>query len=195
MTWWIATGVPSARSCPRRCAAGVFRNGCSGDNGLAFNPTRRSFTGKLVDYLVDLGVKPITGRPDRPTTQGKNERFHQTLQKWLNARAPARTIAALQSLVDDFDPYLNHKRAHQALGGKTPAEAWAATEPCKTAFRSASRTPLVRRRRREQAAPQPRTGIPPSATALVGTSPTRVSTPAPARVAVCDDWSSPIGIT
>ncbi len=104
-------------------------NGCCGDNGLAFNPTRRGFTGKLVDYLVDLGVKPITGKPDRPTTQGKNERFQQTLQKWLNARPPARTIAALQSLVEEFDRYNNHERAHQALGGKTPAEAWVATEP------------------------------------------------------------------
>jgi hypothetical protein len=99
------------------------------DNGLAFNPTRRGFTGKLVDYLVDLGVKPITGKPDRPTTQGKNERFHQTLQKWLNARPPARTIAALQRLVDEFDAYYNTERAHQALDGRTPAETWAATEP------------------------------------------------------------------
>lgn len=97
------------------------------DNGLAFNPTRRGFTGKLVDYLLDLGVKPITGKPDRPTTQGKNERLHQTLQKWLNARPPAKTIEALQALVDEFDLYYNNKRAHQALDGKTPAEAWAAT--------------------------------------------------------------------
>lgn len=29
------------------------------DNGLAFSPTRRGFTGKLVDYLLDLGVRPI----------------------------------------------------------------------------------------------------------------------------------------
>jgi transposase InsO family protein len=99
------------------------------DNGLAFNPTRRGFTGKLVDYLVDLGVKPITGKPDRPTTQGKNERFHQTLQKWLNARPPARTIAALQRLVDEFDAYDNTERAHQGLDARTPAEAWAATAP------------------------------------------------------------------
>jgi putative transposase len=99
------------------------------DNGLAFNPTRRGFTGKLVDYLIDLGVKPITGKPDHPTTQGKNERFHQTLQKWLNARPSAKTIAALQSLVDEFDRYYNHERPHQGIGGKTPAEAWAATEP------------------------------------------------------------------
>lgn len=97
------------------------------DNGLAFNPTRRGFTGKLVDYLLDLGVKPITGKPDRPTTQGKNERFHQTLQKWLNARPPAKTILALQAVVEEFDQYYNHERAHQALDGKTPAEAWAAT--------------------------------------------------------------------
>ncbi|MGH3975020.1 MAG: DDE-type integrase/transposase/recombinase [Pseudonocardiaceae bacterium] len=55
------------------------------DNGLAFNPTQRGFTGKLVDYLLDQSVKPITGKPNRPTTQGKNERFHQTLQKWLQA--------------------------------------------------------------------------------------------------------------
>ncbi len=99
------------------------------DNGLAFNPTRRGFTGKLVDYLIGLGVKPITGKPDRPTTQGKNERFHRTLQQWLNARPPATTIAALQALVDEFDQYYNHERAHQALDGLTPAEAWAATPP------------------------------------------------------------------
>lgn len=73
------------------------------DNGLAFNPTRRGFTGRLVDYLLDLGVKPITGKPDRPTTQGKNERFHQTLQKWLNTRPPVGTISALQALVGEFD--------------------------------------------------------------------------------------------
>ncbi|MDQ1292882.1 MAG: putative transposase [Actinomycetota bacterium] len=99
------------------------------DNGLAFNPTRRGFTGKLVDYLLDLGVKPITGKPDHPTTQGKNERFHQTLPKWLNARPPARSIAGLQRLVDEFDAYYNAERAHQALEGRTPTEAWAATEP------------------------------------------------------------------
>jgi putative transposase len=99
------------------------------DNGLAFNPTRRGFTGKLVDYLIGLGTRPITGKPEKPTTQGKNERFHQTLQKWLNARPPARTIPALQALVDEFDAYYNHERAHQALDGLTPMEAWQATAP------------------------------------------------------------------
>lgn len=99
------------------------------DNGLAFNPTRRGFTGKLVDYLVDLGVKPITGKPDRPSTQGKNERFHQTLQKWLNARPPASTLVELQDLLDEFDTYYNNERVHQALDGRTPTEAWESTDP------------------------------------------------------------------
>ncbi len=99
------------------------------DNGLAFNPTRRGFTGKLVEYLQGLGVKPITGKPGHPTTQGKNERFRQTLQNWLNARPPAPTVAALQNLVDEFDEYYNNERVHQALNGKTPAQAWAATSP------------------------------------------------------------------
>lgn len=99
------------------------------DNGVAFNPTRRGFSGKLVDYLIDLGVKPITGKPERPSTQGKNERFHQTLQKWLNARPPALTLAELQDLVDEFDVYYNHEREHQALDGQTPAEAWESTAP------------------------------------------------------------------
>lgn len=97
------------------------------DNGVAFNPTRRGFTGKLVGYLIDLGVKPITGKPERPSKQGKNERFHQTLQKWLNARPPASTLAELQDLVDEFDVYYNQEREHQALDGQTPAEAWEST--------------------------------------------------------------------
>ena len=99
------------------------------DNGIAFNPTRRGITGKLVDYLRDLGVTPITGKPDRPTTQGKNERFHQTLQKWLNAHPPATTIPDLQTIVDEFDDYYNTQRAHQALDGATPMEAWTSRDP------------------------------------------------------------------
>ncbi len=98
------------------------------DNGAAFNPTRRGSTGKLVDYLTTLGTVPITGRPGRPTTQGKDERLHRTLIKWLNARTPARTIPELQTLVEDHDDYYNHEREHQSLGGRTPWETWLATD-------------------------------------------------------------------
>jgi putative transposase len=55
------------------------------DNGAALNPTRRNRQGALVNHLRALGVTPITGKPGKPTTQGKNERVHRTLLKYLNA--------------------------------------------------------------------------------------------------------------
>ena len=98
------------------------------DNGVAFNPTRRGYTSRLVDYLHTLGVETITGKPYKPTTQGKNERFHRTLHKYLNARPPAESIDQLQRLVDDFDRLYNTEREHQALAGNsTPLEAWTRT--------------------------------------------------------------------
>ena len=98
------------------------------DNGAALNPTRRGSTGALVEFLKSFGVSPITGKPYKPTTQGKNERFHQTLHKYLQRQPMATTIAELQSHVDAFDAYYNTEREHQALPlGTTPHEAWLAT--------------------------------------------------------------------
>lgn len=98
------------------------------DNGSAFNPTRRGKRGVLVEYLKSLGVDPITGKPYKPTTQGKNERFHYTLHKYLRKQPPAPTMAVLQAQVDAFDLYYNTERAHQHhKGNMTPQEAWDAT--------------------------------------------------------------------
>jgi transposase InsO family protein len=95
------------------------------DNGAALNQTRRGHTSKLVTHLENLGTRPITGRPGHPQTQGKDERAHQTLQRWLAAH-PARTRAELQHAVDTFDEIYNHRRPHQSLGMKTPAQALSA---------------------------------------------------------------------
>ncbi len=54
------------------------------DNGSALNPSRRGLLGQLVVHVMALGVEPITGKPYKPTTQGKNERFHQTLFRYLD---------------------------------------------------------------------------------------------------------------
>ena len=99
------------------------------DNGTALNPSRRGWEGQLVTYLTSLGVEAITGRPGRPTTQGKNERFHQTLFRYLDAQPMAESVAELQAQVDAFDVIYNTQRPHQGLPGRiTPAAAWAATE-------------------------------------------------------------------
>jgi putative transposase len=98
------------------------------DNGSALNPTRRGRTGALVEFLKARGTEPITGKPYKPTTQGKNERFHQTLHRYLHRQPPAPSIATLQLQVDAFDLYYNNEREHQGLPpGMTPREAWDAT--------------------------------------------------------------------
>lgn len=68
------------------------------DNGTAFNQSRRGNVSQLETFLRRQGVTPITGRPSKPTTQGKNERLHQTVQKFLDAHRPIRTTARLVEL-------------------------------------------------------------------------------------------------
>lgn len=99
------------------------------DNGVALNPSRRGFLGQLVEHVSRLGVEAITGKPYKPTTQGKNERFHQTLFRYLDKQPLADTLAELQAQVDAFDHLYNTERPHQGLPGRvTPATAWEATE-------------------------------------------------------------------
>lgn len=98
------------------------------DNGAALNPARRGIVGQLVAHATALGVEAITGKPYKPTTQGKNERFHQTLFRYLDKQPLAATIAELQQQVDEFDRIYNTERPHQGLPGRvTPQAAWEAT--------------------------------------------------------------------
>ena len=96
------------------------------DNGVALNQNRRGSTAALTEYANALGIDTITGRPNKPTTQGKNERVHQTLLRFLAARPRPADLPALQTLLDEFDEHYNHQRRHQAINGKTPAEAYTA---------------------------------------------------------------------
>lgn len=98
------------------------------DNGAALNPSRRGYIGQLVEHARALGVEAITGKPYKPTTQGKNERFHQTLFRYLDKQPLAETLDQLQSQVDVFDQIYNTERPHQGLPGRvTPLTAWEAT--------------------------------------------------------------------
>ena len=98
------------------------------DNGIALNPSRRGYLGRLVEHGRRLGVEAITGKPYKPTTQGKNERFHQTLFRYLHKQPLADTLAELQAHVDAFDDIYNTERPHQGLPGRvTPRTGWEAT--------------------------------------------------------------------
>jgi transposase InsO family protein len=100
-------------------------------NGMVF--TTRLSGGKggrngLETELRRLGVRQKNGKPNHPQTQGKVERFQQTLKKWLRAQpAQPADLAALQALLDTFTSYYNHHRPHHSLPNRaTPATTYAA---------------------------------------------------------------------
>jgi transposase InsO family protein len=97
------------------------------DNGSVY--TSR-FTGgrNAFEYLLPiLGIRQKNGAPGHPQTQGKTERFHQTLQRWLRARPTARSVAELQRQLDEFREHYNEQRPHRALQRRTPGDAYRTT--------------------------------------------------------------------
>jgi transposase InsO family protein len=101
------------------------------DNGMVFT-TRlsggRGGRNAFEHELRRLGIKQKNGKPNHPQTQGKVERFQQTLKNWLAAQDPQPAdLAQLQALLDEFTSYYNARRPHKSLPGRgTPAAAYAA---------------------------------------------------------------------
>ncbi len=97
------------------------------DNGRVY--TARFGGGRnAFEYLLPiLGVRQKNGSPGHPQTQGKIERFHQTLQRWLAAQPPATTSTDLQRQLDRFREHYNEQRPHRALDRQTPGQAYRAT--------------------------------------------------------------------
>jgi transposase InsO family protein len=103
------------------------------DNGMVYT-VRLAGTGRqggktaLEKELARRGITQKNGKPHRPTTQGKVERFQATMKKWLAAQPnqPA-TINQLQTLIDTFADEYNHRRPHRSLPHRaTPATAYTA---------------------------------------------------------------------
>jgi transposase InsO family protein len=97
------------------------------DNGAVYNAISRKGRTAFESLLDDLDVVYKHSRPYHPQTQGKIERWHSTLKKWL-AHHPARTLPELQRHLDEFCTYYNEVRPHRARGRTTPAAAYSARE-------------------------------------------------------------------
>ncbi len=105
------------------------------DNGSVY--TSR-FTGGRngFEYLLAyLGIRQKNGTPGHPQTQGKIERFHQTLKRWLGQGPAAASIAALQDRLDAFRHAYNEERPHRAVGRATPKAQPAGSHPARAHFR------------------------------------------------------------
>lgn len=97
------------------------------DNGRVF--TARFGGGRnAFEYLLPLlGIRQKNGAPGHPQTQGKIERFHQTLKRWLRQQPAAQTLTELQTQLDRFRGDYNENRPHRSRGRSTPGDAYRAT--------------------------------------------------------------------
>jgi transposase InsO family protein len=100
------------------------------DNGTVYTARFAGGGGRggrnaLEHELRRLGIRQKNGRPNHPQTQGKVERFWQTLKKWLAVQHQPADLAQLQALLDAFTAYYNTRRPHRSLPHRaTPATAY-----------------------------------------------------------------------
>ncbi len=85
------------------------------DNGAGY--VSRAFR----DYLHLVGIGHIRAAPFHPQTNGKMERYQQSLKREVN-QIPYEAPSQLDKAIVDFVDYYNYRRYHKALGDVTPAD-------------------------------------------------------------------------
>ena len=73
------------------------------------------------DYLRLVGIRHILASPYHPQTNGKIERYHQSIKREVN-QVPYEVPGNLEMAISDFVSYYNNRRYHKALGNVTPAD-------------------------------------------------------------------------
>lgn len=98
------------------------------DNGMVFTVKhsgfgRRGGRNAFETELRERNIVQKNGSPAHPQTQGKVERFQQTMKNWLRAQDPQpATIDELQQLLETFAEEYNHHRPHRSMPHRsTPA--------------------------------------------------------------------------
>jgi putative transposase len=87
------------------------------DNGASY------ISGNLAQWLEAKGMDHVRGAPHHPQTQGKIERWHQTLKNRIlleNYYLPGD----LENQIGAFVDYYNNHRYHESLSNVTPADAY-----------------------------------------------------------------------
>jgi transposase InsO family protein len=92
------------------------------DNGSSY------VAADLATWLEGEGIAHVRGAPHHPMTQGKIERWHQTLKNRIlleNYYLPGDLEAQIGRFVDHY----NHRRYHESLDNLTPADVYAGRGP------------------------------------------------------------------
>jgi len=87
------------------------------DNGSSY------ISEDLAEYIKDNGMSHVRGAPYHPQTQGKIERWHQTLKNRIlleNYFLPGDLERQIESFVEHY----NHHRYHESLSNVTPADVY-----------------------------------------------------------------------
>jgi len=87
------------------------------DNGASY------VSGELADWLGSQNMDHVRGAPYHPQTQGKIERWHQTLKNRIlleNYFLPGDLNASIERFVEHY----NHHRYHESLQNLTPADVY-----------------------------------------------------------------------
>ena len=87
------------------------------DNGSSY------VSADLAEWLDDNGMDHVRGAPHHPQTQGKIERWHQTLKNRIlleNYYLPGD----LEAQIGRFVEHYNHRRYHESLKNLTPADVY-----------------------------------------------------------------------
>lgn len=87
------------------------------DNGPCY------IVGELAEYIEAHAMSHVRGAPFHPQTQGKIERWHQTMKNRIlleNYFLPGD----LETQIEAFVEHYNHRRYHESLSNVTPADAY-----------------------------------------------------------------------
>ena len=111
------------------------------DNGSGY--VSRGFR----DYLHLVGIKHILAAPFHPQTNGKLERYHQTIKRDVK-QVPYEMPSDLEAALAAFVAYYNYRRYHKALGNVTPVDVLKGRRELILLRRKEVRAKTIERRRR-----------------------------------------------
>ena len=96
------------------------------DNGSPWGDSCNGYTPFEI-WMMQMDVLPIHGRPGPPQTQGKEERFHRTLNEDVIKRIMLKDLEHAQQVFDAYRLEFNTERPHSALGLDVPAKHYKAS--------------------------------------------------------------------
>ena len=110
------------------------------DNGSSY------ISGDLAEWLDQQRMAHVRGAPYHPQTQGKIERWHQTLKNRIlleNYYLPGDLEAQIERFIDHY----NNRRYHESLDNLTPADVYFGRGPTILAQRAQIKRQTIEHRR------------------------------------------------